>query len=123
MDAERIVLIIMSVIFGTAAVFCFLIAYRHHKERGFILTNKWLYASKKEREAMDSRIKKVEYRVGRNIFSMIGAIISIFAIYFQLGFSLLLHIGYVLMVLVVIYAIRQWIVNGRLYKSIEGEKR
>jgi len=40
------------------AIFCFFIAYRRHKEKGFIFNNVWLYASQKEGENMDVRLKK-----------------------------------------------------------------
>jgi len=123
MDAERIVLIILSVIFGLAAFICFRISYRQHKERGFIFTNTWLFASQKEREEMNYRIKKAEYRVGRNVFFLLGITISVFAVYFQLWLSWLSYIAFVVMSLVVIYAIYQWIANARLFKEIEDEKK
>ena len=123
MDTERIVLIIISVIFGLAAFICFRISYRQHKERGFIFTNTWFFASQKEREEMDCRIKKAEYRAGRNVFFLLGITISVIAVYFQLWLSWLSYIAFTVMSLVVIYAIYQWIVNARLFKEIEDEKR
>ena len=123
MDAERIVLIIISAVFGIMAVFCFRIAYCQHKEKGFIFTNKWLYASKKEREEMDYRIKKAEYRVGRNVFFILGVLLSVYAVYFQLWLPWLSYIAYALTSLGIIYALYQWIVNERLYKSIEDGKK
>ena len=122
MDTEQIVLLILSIIFGAAAFFCFLISYRQHREQGFIFTNTWLFASQKERDEMDHRVKKAEYRFGRNVFFSLGIIFSIYVVYFQLWLSWLSNIALALMGLLVIYAIYQWVANARLFKSIEDEE-
>ena len=123
MDTERIVLIIFSVIFGAFSFICFRIAYRQYREKGFIFTNTWLFASEKERANMDTRIKKAEYRVGRNVFFLLGLILIICAVYFQLWLSWLSWIIFALMGLLIIYALYQWVANARLFKSIEDEKK
>jgi len=122
MDTERIALIIISIIFGAIGIISFRIAYRQYKEKGFIFTNTWLFASEKERENMDIRIKKAEYRVGRNVFFLLGLVFIIYAVYFQLWLSWISYIGFALMGLIVIYALYQWVANARLFKSIEDEK-
>jgi len=123
LDAGRIVLIVMSVIFGLSGFISFYISYRQYKERGFIFTNTWLFASQKERDEMDSRVKKAEYRFARNVFFMLGIIMSIFVVYFQLWLSWVSYIAFGLMWLLILYAIFQWIENTRLFKKIEDEKR
>jgi Ca2+/Na+ antiporter len=123
MDAESIALIVISAILGVTAVFLFFISYRQHKERGVIFTNTWITASKAEREKMDERFKKAEYRVGRNVFFMLGFLCSLYAVNFQLWISWLFYIGYAVMALIVVYAIAQSISNERLRKTIEDEKK
>ena len=123
MDSGQIVLIVMSIIFGLIAFICFYISYRQHKKRGFIFSNTWLFASQKEREEMDARVKKAEYRLGRNVFFMLGIIMSVFVVYFQLWLSWVSYIAFGLMWFLILYAIYQWIANARLYKEIEDEKR
>jgi len=122
MDTERIVLIILSMIFGAIGFICFRIAYRQYREKGFIFTNTWLFASETERANMDIRIKKAEYRVGRNVFFLLGLMFIVCAAYFQLWLSWISYIIFALMGLVVIYALYQWVANARLFKSIEDEK-
>jgi len=102
-DADNIGLIIVSIILGAIAIFCFLIAYRHHKEKGFIFTNRWLFASPKEREQMDDRTKKAEYRTGRNIFTLVGLIFLLLTIYTIVHLSWLLGAVYVLMGITILY--------------------
>jgi hypothetical protein len=122
-DTEQIVRIIISTVIGATAVPLFIIAHRQHNEKGFIFTNRWLYASQKERENMDARIKKAEYRVGRNVFFGIGILALALALYFLLGASWLFNAALAIMLILIIYAIYQWITNERLEKAIENEKR
>jgi Ca2+/Na+ antiporter len=123
MEIELTARIIISSIVGVIAIPLFIIAYRQHKEKRFIFTNKWLYASQKERENMDIRIKKAEYRVGSNVFGGLGILVLFLAFYFLLDISWLFYTGIVIMIILVIYAIYQWMTNERLEKLIENEKR
>ena len=111
--------IIGSAILGVIAVLCFYIAYRQYKQKGFIFTNKWLYASKKEREEIDERIKKSEYRVGRNVFLGIGFLFIAIAVYSLSSISWLMFIIIALIVILCVYAIVQYVQNSRLYNSME----
>ena len=119
-------LIITSVICGIVAIFCFFIAYRQHREKGFIFNNVWVYASQKERENMDVRLKKRAYYVSRNVFSLIGVLFSLLAVTFFFETSWFQHLGYVLIgvltTLLCIYAIVQHVTGERLRLSIEMEK-
>jgi uncharacterized membrane protein len=72
---------------------------------------------------MDIRIKKAEYRVGRNVFLLLGFLFSLYAVNFQLGISWLFYIGHAIMAFVVFYAIVQSVTNERFRKSIEAEKK
>ena len=95
--------IVVSAIIGAISVFCFLTAYRHHKEKGFIFTERWIFASPKDREQMDNKAKKFEYRVGRNVFTLAGLILLLIAIYVIIYFSWLIVAVYVLLAIMIIY--------------------
>jgi len=118
MEPEGNVLYVMSALMGVIAFFMFLITYRQHKERGFIFTNTWIWASKKERYEMDIRKKKVEYRFARNVFFMLGIIFLVFAVNAILLFMWLFYVIYALFAILVIYALIQWVVNERYYKTL-----
>ena len=60
----------------------FVMSIRSFREKGFPLNNAYLYASKREREAMD---KKPYYRQSAIVFAMIGVI------FLLNGLALLLH--------------------------------
>ena len=116
-------LIVMSVLFGLFAIFSFFIAFRQHREKGFIFTNAWLFASERERRNMDIRIKKAEYRVGRNVFFLVGLVFSIYTVCFLYWITWLVNTGFAIMALTVLYAIFQYVANIRLQASIEEEKK
>ena len=72
-----------------AAIFIFVIAgvllilsIRHFMEKGLLLNNAWLYASKEERKIMD---KKPYYRQSAIVFFMLSVVFII------VGLSLVLH--------------------------------
>jgi hypothetical protein len=122
-----IALWVTSIILGLSGFFSFLLAYRQHKEKGFIFTNTWLFASENERKNMDVRIKKYEYRVARNIFFMIGVLFSLIAIDMQLIDSRLSYLIWaitgIIVIVLIAYAIVQFIMGERLRVSIEAEKK
>lgn len=109
--------IVDTAIMGIMAALSFVVAFRQHRRKGFIFTNKWLYATKKERAEMDERIRISEYRFSRNVFILLGVDLLIFAISFLIMLSCLFYIGFALMAIVCIYAIVQWIFNERYYKN------
>ena len=110
-------LIITSAICGSVALFCFFTAYRHHKEKGFIFNNAWIYASQRERDEMDARHKQRAYRVSRNVFVLLAVLFSVLAATILLEASLLQYLGYALMgaiaVLLCVYAVAQYITGER----------
>ena len=119
--------IITSAICSIVAIFCFSTAYRQHKEKGFVFNNAWLYASQRERENMDIRLKKRAYLVSRNVFSLLGVLFSLLAATILFETSWLQYLGYSLMgalaILLCIYAIVQYVTGERLCTSIEAEKK
>ena len=67
------------------SIFAFVLSIRSFCEKGFLLNNSYLYASKQEREAMD---KKPYYRQSAIVFLLIGCIFT-----FN-GFAILLRIDW-----------------------------
>ena len=95
---ELIVAIILLLVSAAA----FLMSIRSFLEKGFLFNNAYLYASKKEREAMD---KTPYYRQSGVVFALIGLI------FLLNGLSLLSHLSWVnwiaaaVMAIAVIYAV------------------
>ena len=67
------------------AIFAIVLSIRSFCEKGFLLNNSYLYASKQEREAMD---KKPYYRQSAIVFLLIGCTFTLN------GFAILLRIGW-----------------------------
>jgi len=120
-------LIIPSAIIGTIAALCFFTAYRQHKEKGFVVNNVWIYASQKERENMDARLKSKAYRDSRNIFFIIGIVFLTIIPTILFGEATWLRcldvLRAVLVVLMLTLAIAQYIIWERLNASIGAEKK
>lgn len=68
MTTAEIILAIAA--FAFAGIFAFL-SVRHFAEKGFLFNNAYLWASKKEREAMD---KRPYYRQSAIVFCLLGAV-------------------------------------------------
>lgn len=60
--------IIGAIIAFTLAAACLYLAIRHFMQRGFLLNNAYIFASKKDRESMD---KKPHYRQSAILFSLL----------------------------------------------------
>ena len=63
-------IITACILFAVAAA-AFVLSFRSFRGKGFLLNNAYIYASKKEREAMD---KRPYYRQSAIVFGMIGVI-------------------------------------------------
>ena len=91
----------MKELIGAAVLFlisalAFLLSIRSFREKGFLLNNAYLYASRQERETMD---KKPHYRQSAIVFLLLGCI------FFVNGLQVLLNapwIFYAVMVLVIV---------------------
>jgi len=84
------------------AAFAFFMSIRSFHEKGFLFNNAYLYASGKEREAMD---KKPYYRQSAVIFALIGIVFLLngCAVLFAAGW--LVSIGTVVVGIAIAYAI------------------
>ena len=94
--------IITAVILFSIAGLAFLFSFRSFREKGFLLNNAYLYASKEERETMD---KKPHYRQSAVVFLLIGFV------FLLNGLSVLLRANWIsfaagaVIIIALIYAI------------------
>ncbi|MCD4714813.1 MAG: DUF3784 domain-containing protein [Clostridiales bacterium] len=98
-----VVLVLISLIF-------FVLGYFQFKEKGVLLNNAYIYASKEERKQMN---KRPHYRQSAVVFVMIGIMFLFNAIemFFKSGWLYYFSIG--LIILLIIYAIVSSIMINR----------
>ena len=72
------------IILGVIAIASFIFSYLQFHEKGFLFNNAYIYATPKEREAMD---KKPYYRQSAIVFLLISCIFTLN------GFAILLRIN------------------------------
>lgn len=99
-NATLIFVVILSIL-------SFVASYFQYKEKGILLNNAYIYASKEERKSMD---KKPYYRQSAVVFITSGIIFLLVAlgIIFRSGWIYTIMFG--LMILLIIYAIASTIV-------------
>lgn len=87
---------------GIIIILCFVISFLQFNEKGPSLNSEYIYASKKEREAMD---KKAHYKQSGIIFVLAGIILTILALdmIFRTGWLFYLVIG--IAIITIVYAI------------------
>jgi len=79
-----------------------IMSIRSFQEKGFLLNNAYLYASKKEREAMD---KKPYYRQSSMVFLLIGIVFLLNGFSALLGAGWLPYVIAAVIIITLIYAI------------------
>ena len=94
--------IITAVVLFLIAAVAFFLSYRSFREKGFLLNNAYLYASKKEREAMD---KKPHYRQSAIVFLLIGFIFLLNGLSALLALPWISYIATGVIVIAIVYAI------------------
>ncbi len=80
----------------------FVMSYFQFKEKGFLLNNAYIYATKETRKTMN---KKPHYRQSAIVFFQLGIIFLLMAIEMLLDTGWILGIVIGLMILLIIYAI------------------
>lgn len=93
---------VMTIIFGILSVILFTISLLHMYEKGFLINNAYIYASKEEREKMN---KKPYYRQSGIVFFLLGLIALLNAFNIELKSVGLFVFVILLIVLVIVYAI------------------
>lgn len=94
-------IITATVLFGIS-LFAFILSARSFMEKGFLLNNAYIYASKKERESMN---KKPHYRQSAIVFSFIGLIFLLngFSVVFEA--DIIFYVVIALSLIAILYAV------------------
>ena len=108
----------LSVILGILAFICLCIAYSQKKETGAIFTNAWIWASAEKRAEMDDRIKKAEYRIGKNVFFLIAVMLILLLTWILFSVPWFIYIVNAFIVFIIVYAIVSYVQTTRLERSI-----
>ena len=66
--------IITAIVLAALAIVCFVLSWRQFREKGFLLNNAYLYASKKDRAQME---KKPYYRQTAIALALVGIIFTL----------------------------------------------
>jgi len=98
---QTIEIITLVTLFLTS-VGAFVMSYFQFKEKGFLLNNAYIYATKEARKTMN---KKPHYRQSAIVFFQLGIIFLLIAIEMLLDTGWILGIVIGLMILLIIYAI------------------
>ena len=93
---------VMTIILGILSVILFTISLLHMYEKGFLINNAYIYASKEEREKMN---KKPYYRQSGIVFMFLGIISLLNAFNAELKTIGLFIAILVIVVITIVYAI------------------
>ena len=93
---------VITIIFGILSVILFTISLLHMYEKGFLMNNAYIYASKEEREKMN---KKPYYRQSGIVFMFLGIISLLNAFNAELKTIGLFIAIIVIIVIAIVYAI------------------
>lgn len=97
---QTIEIITLVALFLTA-LGAFVLSYFHFKEKGFLLNNAYIYATKETRKTMN---KKPHYRQSAIVFFQLGIIFLLIAIEMLLSTGWIFGLVIGLMILLIIYA-------------------
>lgn len=106
--------IIIAYILFVISTIAFFISILSFKEKGILLNNAYLYASKREREKMN---KKPYYIQSAIVFIFIGLIFLLNGLQMLFKYDWLFYIVLVMMAITVVYAIASSIVIEKNKKS------
>ena len=93
---------IFSIILILVAIFCFVVVYFAIKNKGPIISNQYLFASKQEREKLKT---KKEYKNSAIIFSFLGLMFLLEAISVYYEISWLSFVVVILSVILIVFVI------------------
>jgi len=94
--------VIVTVILLLVSIGAFVLSFFSFKEKGFLINNAYIYASKKERNSMD---KKPHYRQSAIVFFLFSIIFLLNAIEVLLDSGWILYVVLAVMVVTITYAI------------------
>jgi divalent metal cation (Fe/Co/Zn/Cd) transporter len=99
METEKVILVI---VIGLVSVLMLTYSFFTSREKGPILSNTYLLASKKERSTMN---KSAEYHLVSNVFGILGLIFLLLTIEILTSWTWIYYILGMLIAVVIIYAI------------------
>lgn len=104
MNTQQTAGIIVSLLISIGA---FILSYFQFKEKGFLLNNAYIWASREERKKMNhnKESKRPHYRQSGFVFMFLGISFLLFAAYMVVSWTWLLAIFWVSVILTVIYAV------------------
>lgn len=94
--------IIGAIVLVAISIICFVFSYLQFNEKGFLLNNAYIYASKQERKNMD---KKPHYKQSGIVFLLIGTIFLINAVDIILQTGWLFYLVICIAIITIVYAI------------------
>ena len=94
--------VIGAIIFSIVSVICFVLSYFQFSQKGFLFNNAYIYASEKEREAMN---KKPYYKQSGTVFIMVALIFLINAVEMIIKTGWLFYLVIDVVIIAVVYAI------------------
>lgn len=95
-------MIVGAIVLFVISVFAFFVSIRSFMEKGFLINNAFIYASKQERDAMD---KRPHYRQSGVIFLLIGLIFLLNGLNLLFETEWIIHAVAAIMIFAVVYAI------------------
>ena len=105
--------IIGAIILGVIAIVCFVFSFLHFSEKGFLLNNAYIHASKQERKNMD---KKPRYKQSGVVFALTGLVFSINAAECVLLTGWLHYTVIVIMIVAMVYAVVSSVMTDKRQK-------
>ena len=99
-----------AIIFALAAIACLVFSCLQFHEKGFLLNNAYIYASRQKRETMD---KKPHYKQSGVVFLMLGMIFLIDAVEMILETGWLFYLVIAVAAIAIVYAIISSVIIGR----------
>lgn len=94
--------IILAIILFVISLPALILSMRSFREKGFLLNNAYLYASRQQREAMD---KKPYYRQTAIVFLLVSIIFLLNGLSILLDIMWISYIANAVMILTIVYAI------------------
>ncbi len=94
--------IIVMVICLLIASACFLVSYFQYREKGILLNNAYLYASREEREKMN---KRPYYRQSGIVFSLLGIVFLLNAVQVTTEWNWICYLSILVSIVTIIYAV------------------
>ena len=95
-------MIVGAIVLFVISVFAFFVSIRSFMEKGFLINNAFIYASKQERDAMD---KMPHYRQSGVIFLLIGLIFLLNGLNLLFETEWIIYAVAAIMIFAVVYAV------------------